>query len=327
MVSDPPAHAPEPGRRLSLLAGFASLLIAPFLFIGGPDWASGPLLRSAWNLGHLVLFALLTLAIGPWRWLRGWRLWVSVTAVLLGLGLVIELIQSSHGRDLDGHDLLRNLIGSWLVLAGRPLLYREAPATPGERLMAGIVALLLCLELGATGVVAARQWQVHQQLPLLYDFGRDNPAPFWGGNPVLSRQHTVEHPYSLRLDLGTALYSGVTLHNLPSDWRGYDRLAITLFNPDPESLTMTLRINDVAHDRGTNAYGDRFNTQLTLAPGLNTFELTLQEVASAPRQRRMDMDRIRRLGLFAVQLPAPRSVFLLDLRLIRTPGQAATDSR
>ncbi len=67
MVSDPPAHAPEPGRRLSLLAGFASLLIAPFLFIGGPDWASGPLLRSAWNLGHLVLFALLTLAIGPWR--------------------------------------------------------------------------------------------------------------------------------------------------------------------------------------------------------------------------------------------------------------------
>ncbi|MEC7377388.1 MAG: succinyl-CoA synthetase subunit beta [Pseudomonadota bacterium] len=327
MISSLTARATEPGRRLPLLAGVASLLIAPFLFVGGPDWASGPLLRSAWNLGHLVLFALVTLAIRPWRWLEGWRLWLAVTALLLGVGLAIELIQSSVGRDLDGHDLLRNLIGSWLVLAGRPLMSGGASATPGERLMAGIVTLLLCVELGTTGAVAARQWQVHQQLPLLYNFSRDNPEPFWNGNPVLSRQHTVEHPYSLRVDLGTELYSGVTLHNLPSDWRGYDRLAITLFNPDPEPLTMTLRINDVAHDRGANAYSDRFNTQLTLAPGLNTFELSLQQVASALRQRRMDMDQIRRLGLFAVRLPAPRSVFLVDLRLIGTPGQAATDSR
>lgn len=327
MISSLTARANEPGRRLSLLAGIASLLIAPFLFIGGPDWASGPLLRSAWNLGHVLLFALLTLAIRPWRWFNGWRLWMAVTAVLLGVGLAIELFQSSLGRDLDGHDLLRNLIGSWLVLAGRPVLSRDLPTTRAERLMAGIVGLLLCVELGATGVVATQQWQVHQQLPQLYDFGRNNPEAFWEGNLSLSRQHTAEHPFSLQLDLGTELYAGVTLHNLPSDWRSYDQLAITLFNPDPEPLTVTLRINDVAHDRGDNAYADRFNTRLTLAPGLNIFNLSLEQVASAPRQRRMDMDQIRRLGLFAVRLPAPRSVFLVDLRLIRAPGQAATDSR
>ena len=110
------------GRPLPLLAGAASLLIAPFLFVGGPDWASGPLLKSAWNLGHILLFALLTLAVRPWQWLSGWRLWLAVTVVLLVLGIGIELIQGGHNRDMDGRDLLRNLIGSWLVIAWRPLL-------------------------------------------------------------------------------------------------------------------------------------------------------------------------------------------------------------
>ena len=303
------------GRPLPLLAGAASLLIAPFLFVGGPDWASGPLLKSAWNLGHILLFALLTLAVRPWQWLSGWRLWLAVTVVLLVLGIGIELLQGGHNRDMDGRDLLRNLIGSWLVIAWRPLLTSERRTSLGEGLVAASVALLLCFELGATGMVAARQWQVHQQLPLLYDFNHQNPGAFWTGRLTVSADHSLNNAQSLKLDLGTETYSGVSLNNLPADWRDYETLSITLFNPSTAPLTLTLRINDVAHDRSDHAYNDRYNTRLTLGPGSNTFTRKLVDIENAPDGRSMDMSQVRRMGLFAVRLPEPPTVYLLDLTL------------
>lgn len=310
-----PQGTPAPGRRLQWLAGAAFLLTAPFLFIGGPDWASGPLLKSAWNFGHIVLFASLTLAVRPWQWFSGWRLWFAVTVALLAAGLVIEVLQYGLDRNMSARDLWRNLIGGWLIIAWQPMIRRRSGATPGNRAMAVLVTLLLCIELGATGVVAARQWQVHHQLPSLYDFRRDNPRPFWAGNLSVSGQYADNGRYSLRIELGTETYSGISLDNLPPDWTGYQRLSLTLFNPAPEPLKLTLRINDVAHDRGSNAYSDRFNASFNLAPGRNTYSWTLDAVANAPETRPMDMTGIRRLGLFAVRLPAPRTVYLLDVRL------------
>lgn len=306
---------PTIGRQLPLLAGAASLLIAPFLFVGGPDWASGPLLKSAWNLGHILLFAMLTLAIRPWRWFGGWRLWLAVTAVLLVAGIGIELIQNSHSREMDGKDLLRNLIGGWLVIAWRPMLVPGPKASARRVLITTTVTLLLFLEVGATGMVAARQWQVHHQLPLLYDFDHQKPEPFWTGRPTVSANHLVNHSHSLKIDLGTETYSGVSLNNLPADWRGFERLVITLFNPSTEPLALTLRINDVAHDRSEHDYNDRYNTRLILGPGFNTFTRNLADIKSAPDGRTMDMSQVRRMGLFAVRLPEPRTVYLSDLRL------------
>ena len=306
---------PTIGRQLPLLAGAASLLIAPFLFVGGPDWASGPLLKSVWNLGHILLFALLTLAVRPWQWLGGWRLWLVVTAVLLAVGTGIELIQGEYNRDLDGRDLLRNLIGGWLIIAWRPVFLPGTRASARQCLLAATATLLLCFELGGTGIVAARQWQVHHQLPQLYDFSHQNPEPFWSGNPAVSGSHSVNHPHSLKIALGTETYSGISLDNLPSDWQGFERLVITLFNPSTEPLALTLRINDVAHDRSEHAYNDRYNTRLILEPGFNTFTRNLADIENAPADRTMDMSQIRRMGLFAVRLPEPRTVYLSDLRL------------
>ena len=303
------------GQRLQILAFVGAAGVAPLLFIGGPDWASGPFYRSAWNLGHIGLFALLTLAFKPWQWLAGWRLWLATTAAVLLLGILIEWLQSGTDRQADGHDILRNLLGVWLVLAWRPVVSRRTRADVRSWFLPTVTALLLLFELGTIGAVAARQWHVHHQLPLLYDFRKNDPAPFWTGNPVPSDQHSSNHPQSLKIELGTGTYSGMSLNNLPADWQSYEQLIITLFNPGREQLALTIRINDVAHDRGDNAYSDRFNRRLVLDPGPNTFAINLDDVRNAPASRPMDMANVRRLGLFAVRLPAPRTVYLSDLRL------------
>ena len=306
---------PCTGRQLQLLAGVTSLLIAPFLFVGGPDWSSGPVYKSAWNLGHILLFALLTLTVKPWQWLYGWRLWLVVTGVLLAMGIAIELLQYGQHLDMEWRDLLRNLIGSWLIIAWRPLLVSENRKAAGKQLMAAITALLLLFELASVAQVVARQFQMTRQLPALYDFRLDKPSAFWSGPLTVSEAHALEGTKSLRIDLGTEAYSGVSLDNFPSDWRGFATLSLTLFNPGTRPLSMTLRINDVEHDRGANAYNDRFNFRLDLQPGVNTVTIPLAAIEQAPEQRAMDMSEVRRLGLFATRLPEPRSVYLLALTL------------
>lgn len=303
------------GRQRQLLAGVATLLIVPFLFIGGPDWSSGPVYKSAWNLGHILLFALLTLAVRPWQWLEGWRLWLLVTGVLLATGVLIEVIQYGHNREADWRDLLRNLVGSWLVLAWRPLFLKEARTTAGNWLLVSFTTLLLLVELGSVARIAAQQFQMNRQLPALYDFRREDAGAFWSGPITTATAHALEGSKSLKISLGTDPYSGVSLDNFPSDWRGFSRLTLTLFNPGTRPLPMTLRINDVQHDRGENAYSDRFNIRLDLQPGINTFTIPLAAIEQAPAQRPMTMSEVRRLGLFATRLPEPRTVYLLELTL------------
>ncbi|MFO7529176.1 MAG: hypothetical protein R6W86_10290 [Marinobacter sp.] len=184
---------------MRLLAFLGAAGVAPLLFIGGPDWASGPFHRSVWNLGHIGLFALLTFALKPWQWLTGWRLWLATTSLVLLLGILIELLQSGTDRQADWQDILRNLLGIWLVLAWRPVLSRNTGVDALSWLLPVVTAMLLLFELGTTSAVAVRQWQVNHQLPLLYDFRNGSPAPFWSGNPIPSDRYTANHPQSLKV--------------------------------------------------------------------------------------------------------------------------------
>ncbi len=309
------ARSPVPKRLMAL----ALLLMLPLFFFGGPDWSSGPLYQSAWNLGHILFFGLLTLWINPRRWLAGWPLWLVVTTTVLLMGIGLEVLQGGLDRHADWHDVLRNLIGCWLVLAWQPTTGDRSPSRQVSILHTTRFATtaLVLLELWSVGQVAYQQYQLYHQLPELYDFSEDHPERFWSG--PLSRDVTLAGPSrpALKIELGTEQYSGVWLRHLASDWRPYDRLELTLHNPATTPFTMTLRINDVRHERGDNAYDDRFNTRLFLRPGRNEFTIDLGEVRGAPATRAMNMSDIYRLGLFTVYLPSPETVYLTGIRLAR----------
>lgn len=289
----------------------ALLGIAPLFFIGGPDWASSPLVKAAWNLGHILFFGLAVALVRPRRWLQGWRLWLTVSVIVLGLGVAIELVQDAGSRELDSHDLLRNLIGAWAALA-----WQKPSAKPlGHWLLRGLTTLLVMAELGLVTEVAIQQVGIERQMPQLYDFSSHDPSDYWSGNAYASDRHVSGGEQSLALNLDPGAYSGVWLENLAWDWRGYESLSLTFHNPEQTPVRLTLRVNDVAHDRGDNAHYDRFNHTLTIRPGRHEFSFALQQIAQAPRDRTMDMARVRRLGLFASGLEESRTVYLLGLTL------------
>ena len=305
-----------PARKARIwqyLAFAGIVLIAPFFFIGGPGWTDGPLYKSAWNLGHILFFALLTLAIQPWRFWTGWKLWGLATLAVLLVGLGIELLQYGTSRQMDGQDLFRNLLGLWIILLISPGATDPSRSGLGTWSLRIAIAALLVAETGATAAVALQQYRVSQLLPELYDFSQSDPSPFWNG--AIAAADVAGPQNGLRLSLSTARYSGATLHNFPGDWQGYGQLVISLDNPQDQPVPITLRINDIQHDQGDNDYSDRFNTRLTLSPGPNTFQLDLDRIRNAPATRTMNMREVRRLKLFTTGLPAPKTVYLRDLRL------------
>lgn len=299
----------------------ALVAMTPFFFIGGMDSAAQaqprpathPLLEAGWNLGHPVYFGLLTLV-----WLRhwpapAWRRWVVITLTVLVVGILVETVQHQIGRFFSWGDVRANLVGAWCVLAfwpGNLPLHRRLRL--GVRLLALVLLLLEISQLGRAGL---EEWRLQRQLPVLNDQTSTVQQAYWAGPVRPEPAVPGEAGPSLRVDLGTARYSGIALNRLPQDWSDYSALTFRILNPDSDRLPLTLRINDRAHDRGNQAYDNRFNTRLWAEPGWNRYHIALDEVAAAPAERTMDMDQIARLIIFATDLPAPRLIYLDDLRL------------
>ena len=80
-------------------------------------------------------------------------------------------------------------------------------------------------------------------------------------------------------------------------------------------LALTLRINDATHDRNEGLFSDRYNGRLEVTPGWNHFRIPLEDIASAPETRRMNLARMIRLLLFTSGVTEPRWIYLDNLRL------------
>jgi len=121
------------------------------------------------------------------------------------------------------------------------------------------------------------------------------------------------------LPLGIALVDeGIARAQFPllSDFETpFEKNRLEVFNPSPDGIQITCRIHDRRHEEGEQLYEDRFNKGFLIHPGWNDLRIDLNEVATAPMGRMMDLGEIRAVGFFASRLPAPRIIFLDYVRL------------
>lgn len=285
--------------------------VAPLMVLGGPAPTSHPLYPAVWNLGHLAWFGLLTIHLrAVWPWLRGEPAWVrllALNAAILVLGVAVEMAQNGLGRAPGWHDVWRNhlgVLGAWLLTGGGPARARR----PALVLWCALVAWELLL----IGQVARAHRAIQAQLPVIAALEQAHEVARWSGDVALTDTVAAHGQVCLAVRLGTARYSGTGTRRIPHDWRGYDTLAFALHNPRPDTLKLTLRINDRRHDQ---RYEDRFNRRLLARPGWTRVRIPLADVRDAPRDRAMDMSDIFQLGIFATRLPAPRTIHLDHVRL------------
>ena len=302
-----------PKRGSFLILGSLLLTGLPFFFLGGPGYQSGRSFQGAWDLGHILFFALLgALLLGlinrrPAPPAYG-RTFAFVFTAVFAAGLAVELLQmQSGGRTPDVTDLVRNQLGCLLAFAiFAPRDWRWT------RLFRAGVAGLLVLALWPLSRALIDETLAARQFPVLADFETPFETRRWV-HPSQLRTQTdiVRHgDRAARVQLSTARFSGVSLFHFPGDWRGYRSLRFSVYNPREEPMELNCRIHDVHHRDHGNAFQDRYNQQFQLHQGWNDLNVSLDRVRAAPRGRTMDLARIEGFGLFVVQQPRPLTIYL-----------------
>jgi hypothetical protein len=290
------------------------------LFRGGPDYDASRSFKHGWDIGHIIYFALVAWLLSGWRPIARQspaRQWAVILCITLIAGSLIELAQQSVAlRNPDINDVLRDLIGSVLILSFGPASANIRSRQWKIILQCTAVSLLL-LQLWPIATSVLDEAIARARFPVLADFETPFEISRWNGGDGLSVEQlsTVHGGRALKVPLSTELYSGAGLLYFEGDWRKFHVLKISVFNPDMQPLWVTIRIHDRMHDRGIQKYEDRFNRRVLLKSGWNHIEFDLNEVASAPAQRRMDLGQVRGLGIFASSLQAPRVIYVDNVRL------------
>jgi hypothetical protein len=296
-------------------------LLVPLL--GGNRWPDAPRsFYAAWDQGHVLAFCLWTaLLLRRFPRLITLALPIQVVAVLgfaLIFGGVAEGLQRLGGNGTPSlFDMGRNLLGAlagWAFFSpgpkARSAVYRRYP-----RLLVGVLMLVSLLPLGRALV---DEVQARMAFPVLAAFDAPFELDRWSGGADhgITRPPFEPHNPMLAIRFLTDRYSGVSLNHFPRDWRGFKAFAFRAYNPEATPIPVVCRINDRRHNQEGHRYRDRFNRRLTLLPGWSQIRLPIEEIAAALAGRRMDLDDVLQVGLFTISLPAPRRLYLDDVRLI-----------
>lgn len=320
-----------------VLLALILIVLCPFFFIGGPGPSDTPLFRALWDCGHIVFFGLLAALLVQKFSLVGWRSWLALSLIVFVLGGAIEIVQAHTGRNGSWEDLLRDLTGIWLGLFF--VQGRQYWLWFGRLFALGFVGV----NLYTVAWSAASLFYAYEHFPQLADF--ESPLAMQGlsangvrdkllrnkeGKVIAGEQaqanqlkthierstdYASSGAYGLRIQLSTQRYSGVAFSPMLHNWSGYSYLEFDLYNPAQVPLAVLVRVSDKQHDTGNNAFTDRFNRYSNILPGWNHITIKLEDIARAPKDRRMNMQEITSLVMFANRLREPQLLYLDNLRL------------
>ncbi|MEA3333770.1 MAG: hypothetical protein U9Q58_09250, partial [Pseudomonadota bacterium] len=153
---------------------------------------------------------------------------------------------------------------------------------------------------------------------IIMDFESDEQLDELSWKCGTTYERTKEHATSGQFSLKIEMYPKVTWpgfgKGIKKSWTGYDYLSINIFNPSPELIRLSYRIDD---RRDNPPYADRANGRLLINPGANTITFNLKELKTSDGKRPLDLDKICSFLLFLHRPKEIVTLFLDDLTIFR----------
>ena len=229
--------------------------------------------------------------------------------------MAIELLQSGTNRDVDITDVWRDVLGALIGFFFSPVSLNKQLLKVSQV----VLIFLLLHQLIPWFMTLADEINARNQFPILSDFESEIELTRWeSGDASISISNALAYSgnNSLKVDFGTEKYSGFGLKYFPNDWSEYNNLSLAIYNRE-QAFKITIRIHDHLHTQGEQVFSDRFNKTMVLEKGWNTIDISLANVAKAPKTRRLDLSRVSGLGIFVTEQSAPKTIFLDSVKLLR----------
>jgi len=308
------------GYLIALVGALTLFALLAFIPLG--SCANPAALGRTMDAGHTVTFfllgGLLYFAIehhGKWKAL-------AITAIASTLLMVaIEAVQPYVGRTASLADVRLGVLGMLLALGGIVIWHHV------NHWMLRVVQLLL-LVAALLWIVspALNEWRAlwlrEQQFPLLGSFEHELEKKLWKASGrasgkrthiSFSDQHLLSGANSLKIETVNGSWSGVSYAAGDQNWKGYQALSMTFYNPG-SAFSFNLRIDDGLQH--APSHSERYNGRLRVDKGASTVMIPLAEIAAGPRSRLLHLDQIRRMILFSSRNEKPRVFYLDDVRLV-----------
>ncbi len=303
----------SPAGKAALLIGLLALTTAALLWLN-PDSQQNRVMQHGWDLGHILIFFLLTITFvksqqQSFKPLQAVTLLLATTAFAILYGLLTELLQILVERNFSYWDIARNWLGTQLGCLY--CIFNSNALTKRLRIYAAIVLLALLIAMLPLTTTLLDRLIARQQFPILANFETPLEQLRWQADGNIAIKTFDDDTKILRVQLNHQSYPGISLNDFPNNWLAYNSINIRLFNPGQAPLTLTIRLHDKAHKRSGWRYNDRFNQTNIFQPGWTTLQIPLQKIQHAPKNRQLDLDEMRHLKIFS-PLSAPSTVFYLD---------------
>ncbi len=293
---------------IAVLIGF------PLLFVGGPDYYSGRLVKTLWGLGHIPFMFMFGLALIEFiSRLKLKSLWAPLLiycVVILGVSFVTEFLQGFVGRSPSMSDVSADIFGALtaLVIASR---YQFISIVPGNRVLTMVTLVVGVIVFMTPLTIMYDEALAKYQFPLISGFENKTELTRWASKETLIRStdRATEGRYSLKFAILPEGYSGLSIMGFPANWKPYRWLQFDIWSAS-SPLPITVRIHDRNHVVGAQLYSDRFNQRYILLKGWNRILIDLQKVKIAPQGRMLNLEEVWGLGIFSHDLGAREVVYL-----------------
>lgn len=295
------------------------IILSIFLFIGSPDINDNRIFKQIWESGHFILFACIVFIALQFPQLKEASLFpllLGIAVFSCSLGLFTEVIQSLVGRSFEIKDLVNDLLGAYTALLIDKLGRKNKIRVNFSIIFAILILIIAGFQTLIVSVVD--QWRVDKDFPVLSDFETDFELSRWDYNRAnlsLSSDQKRSGNNAMKVEFLPGKYPDITLLYFKRDWRHYKKIQFSLFNGTNEPLEINLKITDIKHHHSGYNYSDRFNHEFSIQPGWNDMNFSLNQIRLSPKTREMEMQSMRSLSLFMIDVKYPTVIYIDDVHL------------
>ena len=298
-------------KKLSALSILIIILVLLCLNINTGLFGDENLYYAIYNFLHIAAFAIITFAFYKLIPELKYKTWLII-GIAVSLAFLTELIQMYNARDADIADLFKNIVGISITISwkNRNNTSTRFIKSSKKYIFLCVIAITIILFLNEVGSYFYYKLKFKRKLPILAKFENNWELKRWQTNNSeieLSDYFASDGKLSLKINFGISLYSGISIKNFISDWRGYSYFYFDVFNPQKETVNLYLRFDD----KESTDYNSRGNLCHKIKSGINKIKIPIEAIKINPKKRSLDL-RFMKSIVFFLHKPEKEITLFID---------------